>query len=207
MCSGDGGPLQQSYSRSGFGGRHALALEEMTRPDIEAITMRAEAATKGPWAWRGYTDSSIELRGLHSGGIRIVSTMRAEPCVVETIAGSITLTAGACDSCKAEMTKKLDPFVEYQCPKPENLDTIWLQDPDGFIRPANQWAMREVPYRNDVASIAHPDAHFIAAARSDVPALLAYIAELEDQARGGRTVVDENVTYSDRERWEKGLWP
>ncbi len=182
----------------------------MTRPDIDAIAERAAEATPGPWGWRGYIDGSIELRSLYGLGDRVVSTIRAAPCVVETISGSITLTAEACEPCKAEMKKTLDPFVDYRCPKLENLDTVWLQG-DGVIRPANEWAVREVPYRGDVESVEHPDARFIAGARSDVPALLAYIDELEGQLRTTKSEADENFAHSVAsaadERWEKGLWP
>lgn len=150
------------------------------RPDIGAIADRAQAATKGPWAWRGYTGGSIELRTVGQGGKRIISTMRAEPCVVELLDESIALTYLACDSCKEEAKKTQDPWLDYRCPKRENLDTVWLQG-DGFIQPANDWAVPEVSYRTDVDRVEHPDAAFIASARSDIPALLGYVNELEER--------------------------
>lgn len=153
----------------------------MTPEELEAIKARAEAATPGEWAWRGYADGSIELRALHSMGKRIVTTTRSEPCVVELasddIFGDWVLTTDACDGCKAEAAKTRDPFVDYRCSKPENLDTIWLAG-DHVIEPSNNWAVREVPYRTDVVRVEHPDAAFIAHARTDVPALVAEVERL-----------------------------
>jgi hypothetical protein len=145
---------------------------------LAAIAARSEAATSGPWGWRGYANGSIELRALHSGGLRVVTTMRAQPCVVELDDGAIALTSDACDTCRAEMKKTTDPFVDWPgCPKEENLDTLWLRGGPG-VRPANVWAEREVPYREDIVGVRHPDAEFIAHAREDVPALIAEVERL-----------------------------
>jgi hypothetical protein len=151
--------------------------------DIEAIKARAEAATRGPWGWRGQDDGSIELRALHSGGLRIISTARAAPCMVELQSedeytpGDWVLTADACDGCKAEAAKTQDPWLNYRCSKPVNLDTIWLRG-EHFIEPSNKWAVRERPYRNDVERVDHPDAEFVAHAREDIPALIAEVERL-----------------------------
>lgn len=167
--------------------------------DLDAIKARCEAATPGEWAWRGYVDGSIELRALHSMGKRIVTTTRAEPCVVELPnsiwGGPWSLTANACDDCKAEAAKDHDPFVDYRCSKPENLDTIWLAG-EHFIEPSNTWAVREVPYRTDVVRVDHPDAEFIAAARTDVPALVAEVERLRAENAAlahGLTVAVESM--------------
>lgn len=158
----------------------------MTKLDLDAIEALARAATPGPLAWRGYVDGSIELRTADRGGQRIVTTMRSEPCVVELADGSIALTAQACGSCLEEARKSEDPFVDYRCPKKENLDTIWLHDwGTHLIRPANDWAVREQPYRGDVARVEHPDARFIAEVSPDVVlALVDRIRDLEHSATG-----------------------
>jgi hypothetical protein len=108
----------------------------------------------------------------------VITTMRAQPCVVLLDDDAIALTSDACDTCRAEMTKTRDPFVDWPgCPKEENLDTVWLTAAPG-VRPANSWAVREVPYRADIVGVEHPDAEFIAHAREDVPALIAEVERL-----------------------------
>lgn len=48
----------------------------------------------------------------------------------------------------------------------------------GLMKPAAEHAIREQPYRGDIARLDHPDAEFIAHARADIPALLAEIDRL-----------------------------
>ena len=155
--------------------------EPATAPELRRL---AEEATAGPWAWRGYVDGSIELRALHSGGPRIISTHRLAPCIVSVDDLNVFVTEVACDSCRAEAEKTHDPFVDYDgCERPfDNIDTVWLWD-DWRIRPANTWAVREQPYRGDVASVDHPDAAFIAAANpAAVLSLLDRLDSLEVKA-------------------------
>lgn len=146
--------------------------------DADELARLASDTTPGPWGWRGYTDGSIELRALHSGGLRIVSTARAERCIVLLDNEALALADGACDVCRKKYDAlTTDPDHDFgPCAKPENLDTVWLRG-DGFIEPANQWARREVPYRNDVSAVEHPDAELIAAA----PELLAEVRALRTQ--------------------------
>lgn len=160
---------------------------EVTPEVLAELRAVATVATRGPWAWRGYTNQSIELRTVGQGGQRIIATQRSRPCVVGLADGSISLTLEACSSCRREYAKPHDPFVDRDapCENDENLDTVWLRDAEaGFIRPANHWAVREVPYRNDVARVDHPDATYIA--RVDPTTLLDvldYVASLERQLR------------------------
>lgn len=142
-----------------------------------------EAATAGPWGWRGHDDGQVELCTLHSGQLRVIAAQRSEPCIVELYDESVSLTFEACDSCQAkwaevERTGNGDLWEGYRCPKPEDLGTVWLWDPRGFISPANTWAAREQPYRSDVARVDHPDAELIAEARNTLPALLDEIERL-----------------------------
>ena len=134
--------------------------------DGERAKLRAlaEAATPGPWGWRGHDDGAIELRALHSGGPRIISTNRLTPCIVSDGDLNLFVTTDACEPCRTEAAKTHDPFIDYTgCERPfDNVDTVWLWD-QHHIRPANTWAVREQPYRSDVAAVDHPDAAFIAA--------------------------------------------
>lgn len=150
----------------------------------EALRKLAEAATPGPWGWRGQTDGSIELR---SGGRRVVTTIMPRPCLDGKEDGSEWwTTADACDACRAEARKIHDPFVDYDgCERPaEATDTIWLYDDERHaVSPANKWAVREVSYRNDVVRVDHPDAAFIAAANPAV------IAELLDRVEAAEAAL------------------
>jgi hypothetical protein len=56
---------------------------------------------------------------------------------------------------------------------------------------ARSIAIREVPYRGDVVALNNADAEFIAAARSDVAALLAALKEARAEVRRLGSVVDE----------------
>ncbi|WP_232290227.1 hypothetical protein [Micromonospora sp. ATCC 39149] len=153
--------------------------------DLDAIRAREQAATPGPWGWRGHISQSVELRALHSGGLRIISTSRPEPCIGYTADEELVLLDNACKACTAYLTGGgIGRGEDPKCEKPENLDTVWTWHPDGFIRPINEWAKAEVlqwsqhMYRDDVKGTTHPDAEFIAHARQDIPALLAEVDRL-----------------------------
>lgn len=131
----------------------------------------AEAAVTGPWSWRGYTDGSIELRTLHSGQMRVITSMRSDPCVYTADDESIALSLGACGSCRRYYKRWGEGFYDREepCEKQENLNTIWFLDHNSHVvRPANDWAVPEVDYRNDVLYIDHPDAKYIATFSPDV---------------------------------------
>lgn len=141
----------------------------MTADDLRALSA---AATPGPWGWRGNDDGAVELSALHSGYRRVLTTVRSEPCIIYTEAEGLIVTDEACDDCRAEAAKMHDSFDGYRCPKEANLGTIWLQDLDAHvIRPANTWAVREVPYRSDVVAVQHPDAELIVWLRNHADAL------------------------------------
>jgi hypothetical protein len=134
-------------------------------------------ATPGPVAWRGYVDRSIELRTLHSGGLRVITTIRPDPCIWEAEDGGPTLAAGACQSCRRYFAD-LGNDRKDPCDKPENLNTLWLQHPGGgHVSPINAWATREVPYRGDVASVDHPDARKLVWLWNNAEALIAAAEE------------------------------
>lgn len=202
-CKGQGPPatsgrLPEIYDGTTEAEAEAMGLASEWRaardasrgsPDYHGLRALAEKAMPGPWGWTGQDDGSVELTTLHSGHQRIITTVRSSPCLVELPGECWSLTADACDSCKAEAAKDFDPFVDYRCPKPANLNTVWLLDHDAHvIKPANTWAVREQPYRGDVARVEHPEAAFIAACTPDVVlALLDKIDGLnrEVKLRGG----------------------
>lgn len=155
------------------------------RADHDELRRLAEAATAGPWGWRGNDDGLVELRGHGPFGRfdgRVVSTLPAEPCIVPLPDGDAALTDWACVSCQAmwaewDAADHSDMWEDYRCPKERSLSTLWLTKKGVGIQPANTWAVREVPYRTDVASVDHPDAQYIAAVSPDV--VLALLDEIE----------------------------
>lgn len=174
-----------------------LALTEQPQPEItrqqaelfDALRELHEAATPGPWGWRGNDDGLVELRGHGPFGAydgRVVSAQRSEPCTATRSDGEVALTAEACDDCKTKWAEMLeqghtDMWEGYRCPKPENLATVWLKG-EHAIEPANRWARREREYRSDVIAVDHPDAELIVAMRNALPDLLAVWPLLADGA-------------------------
>lgn len=149
--------------------------------DLDALATLLDEATPAPWGWRGNDNGPVELTALHSGYQRVLTTVRSEPCIIYTEADGLIVTDEACVDCRAEAAKVNDPFDGYRCPKPENLHTLWLQDLDAHvIRPANDWAVRERPYRSDVVAVDHPDAALIVAAVNALPALVAAVRWAQD---------------------------
>lgn len=150
---------------------------------LTEIRQRWAKAQAGPWAWRGYTDGSIELRTLHSGQRRIISTQRQDPCIgyVEHI--GVFLHDDPCGTCKTWYQDGLHDD-RPRCEKPENLDTVWVWHEAGCIKPINDFAVPEVHYRSDVARVDQPDADAIAHAPEDVAFLIAEVERLRDIAAG-----------------------
>jgi hypothetical protein len=154
---------------------------QKTPVDLDEAQQLCEEATRGPWGWRGHDDGTIELRALHSGGLRIITSHRSEPCAGITRDGDWLLLQDACENCVAAYQ---DPDIVdssgWRCLKPENLNTVWSWCDKGFIKPLNEWAVRKVPYRADVVDVTHPDARFVARSRELLPRLV-------DEARKART--------------------
>ena len=134
--------------------------------DIEERIVACDNATAGPWGWRGNDNGLVELRGPgHFGPYdrRLISAVRGEPCFTYGDYVGVVENPSACENCiKAWATRDYDG--EYPCLKPENLNTIWVTDPDPMVlRPINQWAVRERHYRSNIIDVTHPDAAHIAA--------------------------------------------
>jgi len=156
--------------------------------DLDEAQKLCDEATREPWGWRGYDDGSIELRALHSGGLRLITSHRSEPCTAITCEGDWVLLEHACEDCVAAYNDPdgWEASSSRRCLKPENLDTVWAWFDKGFIKPLNEWAVREVPYRSDVADVTHPDARFVARSRELLPRVVAELGEY-------RTQRDENL--------------
>lgn len=159
------------------------------RPDLEAIRRRHAAVPRGPWGFRGQASGSIELRTLHSGGIRLISTMMPAPCFVIVDGGDAQLSDNPCETCRTNFEQQDDDEFDWAdaapCTNPRAHDTLWLWHSDrglndwlGHIQPANDWAVKERPYRDDVARVEHPIAEFIERSVDDIGALLGHLERL-----------------------------
>lgn len=175
---------------------------------IEQIRQREQAATPGPWGWRGNTDHPISIRlGSSSGWHDVIGLIRDEVTRDEARRGgvsdpdSLTVKAGAVPAEPAETygerwdaavtAAQEEAITEYLTgPYGEPLTEIRLAFvTDGMYRAAQTFAVYEVcrdatdrndprVYRADIADLSHPDAQFIAHAREDVRVLLAEVDRL-----------------------------
>lgn len=121
----------------------------MDEQRLAEILARANAATAGPWRWSGNTEvRDMRLQAQHHGGLTVMDFVRW----------------GMQDArprfAKDYCMHPADEMVEYQV---HQLGWVDKSEP---------------PYRADISGIDHPDARFIAAAREDVPALVAEVQRL-----------------------------
>jgi hypothetical protein len=117
--------------------------------DLAAIQARADAATSGPWHWAGNVDSRhIYLANWVPGMGR---------CTVM-------------DFSRWGMQEARPRFADDNFMM-KNADTM----PVFEVSPRSTRRDDPAVYRADLIGIRHPDAEFIAAARTDVPALVARV--------------------------------
>jgi len=124
---------------------------------VDEIAARAAAATLGPWGWFGHRDHGMYLSTVYHGRIYVMDFIRQG------------------------MQGAQPRFQVHE--NPEHPD--W-----GTMTPASELAVLEVAprdYRDDIVGIDHPDAAFIAAARDDVPWLLAEVERLRARLEQMRT--------------------
>jgi len=136
-CGGQVEPITTPAAATpepGTGERSSASAPAAPEPpplDLAPIRQRHQAATPGPWYWRGHRRGPIWLAP---------NTMR-----LPTVMGFRRLG-------------------------------LWDAQPtfvvDGAFTPASELAVREVPYRDDIIDIDHPDARFLASAWADERDLL-----------------------------------
>lgn len=163
----------------------------LSSEDRAKIQARTDAATGEAWHWAGNTDTGEPyLATWLSGWGR---------CQVMSI-GSEERTADGREADKVRSTAR-----EFDLGDPEELVEEWMHDASGgvisdprlsfmsddvILVDARNLAIYEVApnaltrddpkvYRADVVGIRHPDAEFIAHARTDIPKLLAELTRIE----------------------------
>lgn len=167
---------------------------------LVAIRARAEAATPGPWHWAGNTDTGEPYLATWMPGLG--------RCSVLAIGTEDRKTTGR------EADRVRSDAAEYDLGDPEDVVQDWATDRYGepikdprlwfftnlMADPARDHVVYEVApnatdrddprvYRADITDVRHPDAAFIAAARTDVPFLLDELARVtseRDEAKEAR---------------------
>ena len=136
----------------------------MSEQQLAEILARANAATAGPWKWSGNTEvRDMRLQAQHHGGLTVMDFERWG-------------MQSACPRfAKNWAMYRADEMVEYQV---HQLGWVDKSEP---------------PYRADISGIDHPDARFIAAAREDVPALLAEVQRLREERHSTNEALDDAV--------------
>lgn len=172
---------------------------------IEQIRQREQAATAGPWGWRGNTDHPTGIRlGSSSGWSDVIGLIRHEVTREEARRGGVgdpdSLTVKVAEEPAETYDERWDAAITAA---QEEAITDYLTGPygeplteirlafvtDGMYRAAQTFAVYEVcrdaadrndprVYRADIADLNHPDAQFIAHAREDLRVLLSEVDRL-----------------------------
>ena len=205
----EGRKRAQEAARSAETGLGATNGPSVGPGDLDAIRARAEAATPGRWHWAGNTDTGEPYLATWTRGIG--------RCSVMAIGNEDRKTTGR------EADRVRSDAEEYSLGDPEELVEKWatdgfgepIKDPrlwfytDLMADPARDHVIYEVApgaatrddpkvYRADITGIRHPDAEFIAAARTDIPALLAALDEARAEAERYRGMFERCLESENR---------
>lgn len=187
--------------------------------DLEAIKARAEAATPGPWRWRGNTDTDDPRIVGGPSRHTVLVVMRRQRKADDREAKSFDAHLRECDvpveDADADGKTRYRPLTDEEVA--DRVRDEWLEDPWGgpaydlrlaFRDPetnimgyARDMAVYEVcpdatgrddkrVYRADVVGLRHPDAEFIAHAREDVDALIAEVERLTARLAEARSQLE-----------------
>lgn len=158
--------------------------------DLAAIKARDEAATPGPWRWQGNIDTGEPYLASRAPG------MGASVLAIGTEDRSTTGRA-ADDVREYASDSGLDPDAEVeqwatdQYGEPIQEPRLWFYTDHMAVDARKRVTFEVAPnakhrddpkvYRADITGIRHPDAEFIASARSDVSALIAEVERLRER--------------------------
>jgi hypothetical protein len=154
---------------------------------FDAIKARAAAAAPGPWCWRGNVDCGDVWLGTYRPGLGLCHVMGHVP--VERTENDRSFREYLEDLLDEQSRQAArDAYLRDAYGEPIRDD--WLSfGVDGISVEARKLAVFEVAptatdrddprvYRADVVGVRHPDAEFIAAARSDVDWLIGEVERL-----------------------------
>lgn len=172
-----------------------IAADETFLAEIEAL---AEAATEGLWHWAGNVDTGEPYLATWIPG--------AGRCQVLSIGHEDRSTTGrAADAVRSyarenglDPEEMVDEWAHDQFGRPVKEARLWFMT-DLLAVPARDRVVYEVApqattrddpavYRADIVGIRHPDAEFIAAARTAVPRLVAMVRERDERIEAARAL-------------------
>lgn len=176
---------------------------------LAEVREREQAATKGPWRWRGNVDfrdpyltgagsdvlGNIPCEITREEADRLVSTDCLPEPEVELLPAE---TYGQRYDAAVEALRQAEigRYLTDKNGEPEKDERLAFCT-DGLYHEARTLAIFEVApdvrsradrrvYRADIIGIRHPDAEFIAQAREDIPRLLAIVDELQRELSAAR---------------------
>ena len=182
----------------------------MTPDELDAIRALDAEATRGPWAWRGNTDSPGSLR-LAAPGIDVLSTIPVERDPNDVHPDLLDACGG--DEHAARKWQRHWAWDDAaDCIRTD--ERLALVNPATFMyEPADTLAVYEVAraqglpddtpgdhpkvYRRDVVALRHPNARMLAEGRQAVTDLLAEVDRLRaerDDARRQAAELDARLT-------------
>lgn len=164
----------------------------LTDEQVAEIRARVDAATEGPWRWQGNIDN---------GEPYLASRAPAMGTSVLAIGAEDRATTGRDADAVRSYAKEsgLDPDREVEdwatdrYGQPIKEPRLWFYTDHLAVTARDHVTFEVAPeatsrddrrvYRADIVGIRHPDAEFIAHARTDVPALLAEVERLREELR------------------------
>lgn len=172
----------------------------MTALDLAAIRERVEKATEGPWHWAGNTDTGEPYLATWLPGLGRCSVLAiGEEARKTTGREADRVRADAEEFSLGDPEEAVENWATDRFGEPIKDPRLWfftdlMADParDHVVYEVAPNAMtREDPkvYRADITGIRHPDAEFIAHARTDVPLLLAALDEATGRAEAAEAAL------------------
>lgn len=154
---------------------------------FEEIKQRAEAATPGPWSWRGNIDHADPYLSCRLPGVGVCQVM-GHVAVERTKDDRAIQSYLDVLETDEDRESALDAYLRDPYGQPISDQQLCFAI-DGVLKEARGLAVFEVApaaesrddprvYRADVVGVRHPDAEFLAHSRADVEWLIAEVVRL-----------------------------
>lgn len=154
--------------------------------DLQEIRARVEAATPGPWLWQGNIDTGEPyLAGRGPGmGASVLAIGTEDRSTTGWRAEEVRAYALECGEDPDELVRD---WATDRYDEPIKEPRLWFYTDHMAVTAREHVTFEVAPnakhrddqavYRADITGIRHPDAEFIAHARTDIPLLLAALDE------------------------------
>lgn len=187
----------------------------MTPEERTQLRELADSATPGPWVWAGNIDTGEPyLAGRAPGmGASVLAVGEAERSKTGRRADDVRSYARDSD---LDPEEEVDRWAEDAYGEPIKEPRLWFYT-DHLAVDARDHVVFEVApnathrddpkvYRADIVDIRHPDARFIAAARTAIPALLAKLDAVEAlfEKYDASDEDDDDWECAPEDRWRLG---